>query len=154
RDAFGELGEQRAVALTAVGADIAIGRPAQIGRRNVAEVLGAVIRTERELHRRPPLAEILRQDAGAIYIPDARGVGDGAVGAHRSGQQILKLAVAGVAPANPDALTRGRRIDIEAGARGEPGQRIVVRVVNIVRAAIERHAEARAFGNAPPADAV
>ena len=39
RNAFGELGEQRAVALAAERGDVALARPAQIRSRDFAEVL-------------------------------------------------------------------------------------------------------------------
>ena len=83
----------------------------------------------------------------------AHRVADRAIGAHDRRQIILKLALARVAPADADALAGRRRIDVEAGARRELGQRIAVRRVNPVRAAVERHAEAARIGETAPADA-
>ena len=154
-NAFGELGEQRAVALAAERGNVAIASPTQIHHGNLVEILRAVVRPQSKFHRRPPFAEIARQSAGAVDVaPAARRVRDRAIGPHRGGQIILKLAFARVAPADPDTLRGRRRIDVKAGAGGEPGQRIAVRVVNQMRAAVERHAKAFGVRDAAPANAV
>ena len=146
--------KQRAVALTAERADVAIGRLAEIDRRNVPKILAVAVGAERELHARLPVAEIARQRPQRIHVRlAAHRVADRAVGAHDRRQVILKLALARAALADADALRRRRLVDVEAGARRELGQGIDVGRMNPVRAAVERHAEAARIGEAPPADA-
>ena len=69
-------------------------------------------------------------------------------------QIILKLALARVAPADADALAGRRRIDLEPGRRRKLGQRIAVRTVNEVRAAIEGTPKLRVLGETAAADLV
>ncbi len=155
RNAFGELGEQRAIALAAERGSVAVARAAEIHGRNLAEILRAVVGAERELDGGPPIAEVARQRACAIDVAlAAHRIRDRAIGAHRCGEIILKLAFARVAPADADALAGRRRIDLEPGPRREPGQRIAVRIVDEMRAAVEGNAEALRFREAAPADPV
>ena len=125
-------------------------------RRNLGEILAAAERPERELDRsaasrRDPSAAPARSDMS--LLPRAASC-DRAVGAHDRREIILDLAFARDCAGRCAALPRRRRIDVEAGARRELGQRIDVGQVHPVRAAIERHAEAARIGEAAPADAV
>ena len=102
-----------------------------------------------------PVAEILRQRCSAGHIGlAAGGLLDGAVRAHERRRENLQLALARIAPADPQLLSARRRIDIEPGAGRELRHRIDVRHVDPVRAEIEGHAENARIGDAAAADAV
>src|SRR5205085_9125019 len=111
--------------------------------------------TEPALARRAPLAQILRQRlaAGDVDLA-ARGLLDRAVRAHDGREIFLHLAFARVALSDAQLLARRRRIDVEPGACAKLRHRVDVGHVDPVRAAIERHAERAALGDAAPADLV
>ena len=116
RDTLGERGDERAKTLAAEHIGIALGGFREIHRRDLRQFFAAAKRAEDEFDRGPPVAEIVRQRLRASDIALARGVGDGAVGAYLYGQEILKLAFAGIAPADPHLLARRRRINFDARA--------------------------------------
>ena len=68
RNALGELGQQRAVALAADRGGVAAVGAAEIDRRDVTEVLAREIGAERKLHGGLPLAEVLRHRAAGARI--------------------------------------------------------------------------------------
>ncbi len=127
RDAFGERGEQRAEALPAERIGVALGaiwrnrrpRPAPDPCRS---------RTGRARIRRSAASRRDRSAAPARrrHRPCARRRRWRALARTCSGQKILQLALARIAPADAHLLARRRRIDFEAAARRELGQRIEV----------------------------
>jgi len=70
--------------------------------------------------------------------------------AHLPGQEVFKLRIARTARAHPHRLAARRRIDIEPG--GKLGERIVLGIVDPMRAEIEWNAEGLAIGDAAAAD--
>ena len=106
------------------------------------------------IRRWPPVAEVVRQRLRARHVRLARGVGNGAIGARLRSQEILKLAFARIAPADPHFLARRRRIDFNAAAQLQPGYRIEIGHVDPVGAAVIRHAEGACLCNAAAADMV
>jgi hypothetical protein len=132
----------------------ALHRAREIHRRHLVEILAAAERPEEEFHRRTPVTQILRQRLHAAHVGfSARGILDRAVRAHDGGEIILHFAFARVALADAQLLPRRRRIDLEA-ARREPRQRIDLRDMQPVRAAIIRNAEGGGVGETAPADSV
>ena len=145
---------QRAETLPAERIGVALGGAGEIHCRDLGEVLGAPERAEHEFDRRSPVAEIVGQRLRARDVALARGIGDGAIGAHPQGEEILDLALARVAPADAHLLALRRRIDLDAAARRELGDRIEVGRMNPMRAAVIGHAESARVGDAAPADMV
>ena len=132
---------------------IALLRADLVDRGKLLQILPRRIGAEQEFHRRGPVAEILRQDGSAGHIgPAARGIVDGAVGAHQGGQQFLDLAGAGVAAADTDFLPKRRRTDLQPRGAREFYYRVGVGIMDPARAAVERHVEGRGVGDATPAD--
>ena len=146
--------EQRAESLAAEGCRGALGGARKIQRRELRQFLAAAERAEHEFDRRAPVAEIVRHHLLARHVGLARRVVDGAGGAHLGGQEVLQLAFARKAPADADFLARRRRIDLDAAARRQLGQRIEVGRVDPMGAAIERHAEGLGVGDAAAADMI
>ncbi len=154
RQTFRKLHQQRAEALPAESVDVALGRFREIHRRDLAQILAAAERPEKEFDRRLQVAKILRQRLQAGHVDlAARGILDRAVAAHERGQKILELALARIAAADAQPLPRRGRIDIEPGGERELRDRIDVRHVDPVRAEIDRHAEKARIGEAAPAGA-
>ena len=89
--------------------------------------------------------------AGRVELA-ARGLVDGAVGAHQRRQKLLGLARARIAAADAHLLAGRRRQNVEPGAARQPDHRIGVGIVHPARAAIERHVEGGAVGDAAAAD--
>ena len=140
-EALGERGEQRAKALPAECRRVALGgarnRTTTPAPRSLPQLNGPSTNSIVAA----PIAEIVRHRLLARHIGLARDVGDGARGAHLGGEKILELAFARIAPADAHLLARRRRIDVDAAARRELGQRVDVGQVDPMRAAVERHAE-------------
>jgi hypothetical protein len=124
-----------------------------LSMRRILQILAGGVGAEHEFRGPRPVAEILRQRRGAGHIGlAARGVVDGAVGAHQGGEKFLGFAGPRVAAADPDFLARRRRRDIEPGAARQLDHRVGVGIVHPARAAIERHLECRGVGEAAAAD--
>ena len=148
-----ELGDQGAQTLAAGDRGIAVLRARLVDRRQILQVLAGEARAEHEFGGARPVAEILRQDrrAGRIELA-ARGLVDGAVGAHQRRQKLLGLAGARIAAADAHLLAGRRRRDIEPGTARQPDHRVGVGIVHPARATIERHVEGGAVGDAAAAD--
>ena len=84
---------------------------------DVLQVLAGGVGAEHEFRRPRPVAEILRQRRGAGHIGlAARGVVDGAVGAHQGGEKFLGFAGARVAAADADFLARAAPVTMSSPA--------------------------------------
>ena len=155
RDPLGERGEQRAESLPAERVDIALGgsrrsrrpRPApgpcrsRTGRARI-----------RSVGRQSPrsFGSACAQETSALRAASAMA----RLARTCSGQKILKLAFARVAPADAHLLARRRRIDFDAARGAELRHRIEIGHVDPVRAAVVRHAEGARIGDAAAADMV
>ena len=78
---------QCAETLPAESVGIAFGGFREIHRRYLRQLLAAAEWAEHEFDRWPPVAEIVRQRLRARDVALARGVGDGAIGAHLRGKK-------------------------------------------------------------------
>ena len=78
-----------------------------VDRGYVLHILAGGVGAEQEFRGPPPVAKVLGQRGGAGHITLARGVVDGAVGAHQGGEKLLGFAGPRVAAADADFLTRG-----------------------------------------------
>ena len=113
-----EFGDQRAQSLAAGQRGAAILRAGFVERGYILQILAGGVGAEQKFDRPGPFAQILRQRRGAGHIDfAARGVVDGAVGAHQRGEKILGFAGARVAAADADFLTQRRRIRFPAPRR-------------------------------------
>ena len=117
RQSLRQSGQQRAKALLAERRRIAFRRLGEIERRDLRQILGAIIGTENEFDRAAPVAEIGRHHLLARDIGLARRVVDSARGAHLRGEKILQFALARKAAADADFLALRRRIDVDAAVR-------------------------------------
>src|SRR5262249_47766093 len=85
------------------------------------------------------------------HVALARRLENRGIGAHEHGEIVLHLAFAREAPPDAHALAWRRRIDIEPGLGHELCDRIDVRHVDPVGAAIIRHPECLGVGDASTA---
>ena len=143
---------ERAESLAAANRGGAILRARLVDHRDIPEILACEIRAEHEFGRAGPVAEVFRQHRGAGNVALARGIVDGAVGAHQSGKELFGFAGARKATADADLLPRRRRGDFEPGGASEPDHRIGLGIVHPSRAAVERHLKTRRVGLAAAAD--
>ena len=154
RDTLGKAGEQRAETLPAEGIDVAFGGFREIHGRDFRKLLAAAERAEHELDCRPPVAEVARQRLPAGDVTLARSLDDRAIGAHAHGQEILELALPGVASADAHLLACRRRIDIKPPARRRLGHWVEVGHMDPVGAAVIGHAESGHIGDAAAAGVI
>ena len=152
RKRLAELGDQRSQSLPAGDRGVAVLGADLVDRGDLLQILAGKIGAEHEFGGARPVAEFLRHhgSAGDVDLA-ARGFVDGAVGLDQRRQKILGLAGAGVAAADADFLPRRRRHDVEPRGARELDHRIGLGIVDPARAAIERHVEGRAVGNAAAA---
>ncbi len=118
----------------------------------IPQVLAGRKGAQQKLDGAGPVAEILRQHRRAGDVAAARGIVDGAVGAHQRGERVFDFPGAGKAAADPDFLSLGRGRDLQPRRAGRLDHRIGVRIVEPPRPAIERHVESGAVGPAAAAD--
>jgi len=116
--------------------------------------LAAAERAEHEFDCAAPVAEIVRHHLLARHVGLARRVVDGAGGAHLGGEEIFQLAFARIAPADADFLARRRRIDLDAAARRQLGQRIEVGRVDPMGTAVIGYTKRLGVGDTAAADMI
>ena len=147
-------GEQRAKALPAESVGPALGDAHEVDGGQFRQILAAGERAEHKLDGGAPFAEIVRQRLLARHVAFARSVDDRTGGAHLRGEEILQLALARVAQPDAHLLARRRRIDFDAAARRELGERIDVGRMDPMRAEVERNAESARIRDAAAADMI